>query len=96
MPDTVARADDSHFKTDGRAAWLRLVLSLILGATACVGTWSAVVALPVVEAEFGSLRSGSSLAYTCAMLGFASGAIVLGQVADRLGFRVPIQIGAVC
>jgi MFS family permease len=80
---------------DSRYAWFRLVLSLLLGTTACVGTWSVVVVLPTVQAEFGTLRSGASLPYTCAMLGFAFGSVVMGKVADRYGISVPVAIGAV-
>ena len=72
------------------------MLSVILGTTACVGNWSVVVVLPAVQAEFGTLRAGASLPYTCAMIGFAFGSIVMGRVADRFGISVPIIIGAFC
>jgi MFS family permease len=87
---------DSRYVPDSRYAWFRLVLSLLLGTTACVGTWSVVVVLPAVQAEFGTLRAGASLPYTCAMLGFAAGSILMGRVADRFGIAVPVIIGAIC
>jgi MFS family permease len=87
---------DPRFAPDGRYAWIRLVLTLILGTTACVGTWSVVVVLPAVQAEFGTLRAGASLPYTCAMFGFAAGSIVMGRVADRFGIFVPVLIAAAC
>ncbi len=87
-------AADPRYVPDSRYAWIRLALSLMLGTTACVGTWSVVVALPAVQAEFGTLRAGASLPYTCAMFGFAAGSILMGRVADRRGISVPILIGA--
>jgi MFS family permease len=83
----------SPYTPDSRYAWFRLVLSLILGTTACVGTWSVVVVLPAVQAEFGTLRAGASLPYTAAMLGFAFGSIAMGKIADRYGLSVPVALG---
>lgn len=80
---------------DSAYSWLRLALSLLLGTIACVGTWSVVVVLPAVQAEFGTLRAGASLPYTCVMLGFGFGNIVMGRIADRYGIVVPITGGAI-
>ncbi len=85
----------SPYTPDSRYAWFRLVLSLILGTTACVGTWSVVVVLPTVQAEFGTLRAGASLPFTAVMLGFAFGSLVMGRIADRYGLGVPVALGAV-
>ncbi|MBP0582016.1 MFS transporter [Labrys sp. LIt4] len=79
---------------DSAYSWLRLVLTLILGTVACVGNWSVVVVLPTLQLEFDTLRGGASLPYTCTMLGFAVGGVVMGRLADRLGIVVPILIGA--
>ncbi|OCC03090.1 MFS transporter [Labrys sp. WJW] len=79
---------------DSAYSWLRLVLTLILGTVACVGNWSVVVVLPTLQVEFDTLRGGASLPYTCTMLGFAFGGVVMGRLADRLGIVVPIVIGA--
>ncbi|MDZ5451711.1 MFS transporter [Labrys sedimenti] len=79
---------------DSAYSWLRLVLTLILGTVACVGNWSVVVVLPTLQVEFDTLRGGASLPYTCTMLGFAVGGVVMGRLADRLGIVVPIVIGA--
>ena len=87
--------EDQRYTPDSSYAWLRLALSLLLGTVACVGTWSVVVVLPAVQAEFGTLRAGASLPYTCAMLGFGFGNIAMGRIADRYGIVVPIVIGAV-
>lgn len=87
---------DARYVPDSSYAWLRLAVSLLLGTVACVGTWSVVVVLPAVQAEFGTLRAGAALPYTCVMVGFGFGNIVLGRVADRYGIVVPVVIGGLC
>ncbi len=79
---------------DSNYAWLRLVLTLILGTVACVGNWSIVVVLPTLQLEFDTLRGGASLPYTCTMLGFALGGVAMGRLADRVGIVAPVLIGA--
>ncbi len=78
---------------DSGYAWWRLVLTLILGTVACVGNWSVVVLLPTLQIEFDTVRGGASLPYTCTMLGFAFGGVVMGRLADRVGIVVPVLIG---
>ena len=80
---------------DSGYAWWRLVLTLILGTVACVGNWSIVVLLPTLQIEFDTVRGGASLPYTCTMLGFAFGGVVMGRLADRVGIVVPVLGGAV-
>ncbi len=94
--NSVIAGDDARFAPDSPYAWLRLALSLLLGTVACVGTWSVVVVLPTVQAEFGTLRAGAALPYTAVMLGFGFGNIMMGRIADRYGIVVPILIGALC
>jgi MFS family permease len=85
---------DQRYAPDSSYSWLRLVMSLVLGTVACVGTWSVVVVLPSVQQEFGTLRAGAALPYTCVMLGFGFGNIAMGRIADRFGIVVPIVAGA--
>ena len=73
---------------DGRYAWLRLVVSVVLSAVGGVGTWAVIVVLPAVQAEFGTDRGQASLAYTATMLGFAA-----GKCARRPGHR-PLRLRA--
>lgn len=89
------READRPGDVDSAYSWLRLVFTLILGTVACVGNWSVVVVLPTLQVEFDTLRGGASLPYTCTMLGFAVGGVVMGRLADRAGIVVPILIGAV-
>ncbi|PDT51185.1 MULTISPECIES: MFS transporter [Sinorhizobium] len=79
---------------DSGYAWLRLVLTLVLGTVACVGNWSVVVVLPTLQLEFDTLRGGASLPYTSTMLGFALGGVAMGRLADRAGIVAPVLIGA--
>ncbi len=81
---------------DSRAAWLRLLVSLMIGSIGSIGMWSFVVALPAVQAEFGVARGDASLPYTLSMVGFGIGGIVMGRLADRFGIVLPIALGAVC
>ena len=49
---------------DSRYAWWRLAAAVALSTIGGVGLWSIVVALPTVQAEFGTARSDASLPYT--------------------------------
>ncbi len=78
---------------DGRAAWLRLLASVMLSTIGGIGLWSVVVALPTVQAEFGVQRGTASLPYTMTMMGIAVGGILMGRLADRVGIVKPLIIG---
>jgi MFS family permease len=80
---------------DSRAAWIRLSAIIALATIGGVGSWSVIVALPHVQAEFGTTRGGASFPYALAMLGFGTGAILMGRLADRFGVMRPL-IGATC
>jgi MFS family permease len=83
-----------RYGIDGPYAWLRLALAVTLGTLGSVGMWSVVVALPAVQAEFGSGRGEASLPYTLTMIGFAFGAVLMGRLADRFGIMVPVFVAA--
>ena len=76
-------------------SWFRLTISLLLSTIASIGMWSALVALPAVQADFGIDRASASLPFTFAFIGFAFGGALMGRLADRLGIVVPVTIGAV-
>jgi MFS family permease len=80
---------------DGRYAWMRLLLSILIGTIGSVGMWSVVVVLPEVQAEFGVDRASASLPYTMTMVGFAIGNVMLGRMVDRTGIVVPLLAAAV-
>jgi MFS family permease len=77
--------DSAQFTPDSRQAWVRLALALLMGSIGSVGMWSVVVALPVVQAEFGATRGAVSLAFTLTMLGFGLGGVATGRMTDRFG-----------
>ena len=86
----------SDAQIDSRAAWRRLVVVLAVGTVANVGMWSYVVALPAVQAAFGSTRADASLPFTLTMIGFGLGGIVMGRLADRTTIVLPVMLGAAC
>ena len=87
-----ASADDADI--DGARAWLRVVVSLALATIGGIGLWSVVVVLPAIEAEFDVDRGTASVSYMVNMLGFASGGLIMGRLADRFGVCVPVTLGA--
>jgi MFS family permease len=80
--------------TDSSYAWWRLAASMALGTIGGVGMWSSVVALPVIQAEFGIDRGDASLPYTATMLGFAVGGVLMGRLSDRFGIMLPASVSA--
>jgi MFS family permease len=82
-----------HAGVESPFAWLRLAVVVVLGTIGSVGMWSVVVALPVVQNEFGVTRGTASLAYTMVMLGFGSGGVLTGKITDRYGIVAAIGFG---
>ena len=72
---------------------MRLAVAVVIGSLGSVGMWSVVVALPVVQAEFGATRGTASLAFTLVMLGFGSGGVLTGKITDRYGIVTAIGLG---
>ncbi|MFZ1909536.1 MAG: MFS transporter, partial [Burkholderiales bacterium] len=75
-------------------ACFRLGIALLLMTLGGSGMYSVVVALPLVQAEFGVARADASLPYTLTMVGFGLGGILMGRLADRCGVMVPALIGS--
>ncbi|HKU98865.1 MAG TPA: MFS transporter [Vineibacter sp.] len=57
-----------------------------------IGMWCIVVALPVVQGDFGVSRAEISFAYTTTMLGFCAGGIAMGWLADTRGIAATVMI----
>ena len=76
-------------------AWMRLAVALAMGTIGGVGLWSFVVALPIVQAEFGVTRADASLPYTLGMIGLMAGGITMGRLSDRYRVFVPVVVGSV-
>jgi MFS family permease len=68
-------------------------VAVLIGSLGSVGMWSVVVALPVVQAEFGASRGTASLAFTLVMLGFGSGGVLTGRISDHYGIVAAIGFG---
>ena len=85
---------DSSPDIESTYAWIRLCVALVVGTIGCIGSWSFVVALPYVQADFGVARGEASLPFTLTMIGFGAGGIMMGRLADRHGIVWPITIGA--
>jgi MFS family permease len=81
------------FVPDSRRAWTRLAVAVLIGSLGSVGMWSVVVALPMVQTEFGASRGTASLAFTMVMLGFGSGGVLTGKITDRYGIVTAIGLG---
>jgi len=86
-------SEPAMFIPDSRRAWLRLAVAVVIGSLGSVGMWSVVVALPVVQSDFGATRGTASLAYTMVMLGFGLGQVVTGRISDRYGIVAAIGAG---
>ncbi|HRK24403.1 MAG TPA: MFS transporter [Beijerinckiaceae bacterium] len=80
---------------DSAYAWRRLAACVLVGTMASAGMWTVVVALPTVQAEFGTARAGASLPYTALMIFFGVGTIIMGRAADRFGLTIPVIVAAV-
>ena len=78
---------------DSAYAWVRLLVTLLIGAIGSVGMWSGVVVLPAIQAEFGVARGDASLPFTVTMVCYGFGGIIMGRLADRLGIIRPLLLG---
>ena len=81
---------------DSHLAWRRLAAAMILMAIGGSGMYSMVVALPLVQADFGASRSDVSLVYSLTMIGFGVGGVLMGRLSDRYGPMVPVMGGSLC
>jgi MFS family permease len=79
---------------DGRYAWLRLGISVLLATIGCAGMWVVVVVMPAVQAEFGVSRADASLPFTATMIGFAVGNVFVGRAIDRIGYWIPALLAS--
>ena len=79
---------------DSRTAAWRLLVTLVIMTLGTSCGFVVSVVLPVVQNEFGVSRSEASLPYTALMIGYATGGVAMGRLADRLGVIFPQMIGA--
>jgi MFS family permease len=78
-----------------KSSWIVASVVLLILALSFGAPWITVVALKQIAAETGGLRSVPALSGALAWIGFGSGGIVMGQVAERTGVRWTVIFGAV-
>ena len=96
MPNATHAVPSPPGLVDSPYAWCRLAIALLISTIGGVGMWSVVVALPAVQAEFAVDRGAASLPYTFTMLGYATGGVLMGRLADRFGVAVTLFGGGIC
>ncbi len=95
MTSDISRAGPRASPVDGRHAWFRLAVSVLLAAIGGIGMWAFVVALPAIASDFGVDRASASLPFTMTMAGFAIGNVIFGRFVDRVGIVAPVITAAV-
>src|SRR5207247_3222387 len=68
---------------------------LVILAVSFGAPWITIVALKLIAADTGGLRSVPALASSLAWLGYGAGGIVMGAIAERVGVRWTVIFGAV-
>src|SRR5499426_73765 len=78
-----------------RSSWIIATVLLVILALSFGAPWITIVALKLIAAESEGLRAVPALATSLAWLGFGSGGIAMGYVAERIGVRSTVIIGAI-
>jgi MFS family permease len=87
--------DVSAYAPDGRYAFARLSLALLISTVIGAGMWAIIVVMPEAQRDFGVDRSAASLPYTLMMCTLALSTIALGRMTDRRGIVWPMAISGV-
>src|SRR5215469_16742435 len=77
-----------------RSSWIIATVVLVILALSFGAPWITIVALKVIAAESDGLRAVPALATSLGWLGFGSGGIAMGYVAERIGVRSTVIMGA--
>ena len=83
-----------HSEIESAYAWRRLCASFALMTIGGSGMYVVVVALPLLQKEFGSTRADASIPWLLTALGFGFGGILVGRISDRRGILLPTIGGA--
>jgi MFS family permease len=78
-----------------KSSWIVAGVVLVILALSFGAPWIAVVALKLIAAENDGLRSVPALAGSLAWIGYGTGGIVMGRIAERVGVRWTVMFGAV-
>src|SRR5260370_4409171 len=79
---------------ESRASWAIALTALGIYTVAFGAPAIAVVGLKPIAAELGGARSVPALAYSLAWLGVGVGGVAMGWLAERIGVRWTVTIGA--
>ena len=79
---------------ESRASWVVASAALVTMMMAFGAAWITAVALKDIAAEVGGSRSVPALASALAWLGSGAGGIIMGRIADRVGTRWTVMVGA--
>ena len=81
-------------KLDSRQGWIVTVASLAILSVALGAPYVTIVALKAIAADFGGYRSTPSAAASLAMLGTGVGGLGMGWLAERIGVKPVVCLGA--
>ena len=82
-------------RVDSREAWLIAIAALIVPSISFGATYIVIVALIPIAADLGGYRSIPAAAASLAMLGTGVGGLAMGWLAERIGTRLTVMMGAV-
>jgi MFS family permease len=81
-------------RIDSREAWLITVAALIVPSVSLGAPYIVIVALKPIAADLGGYRSVPAAAAALAMLGTGLGGLAMGWLAERIGVRLTVMLGA--
>lgn len=85
VPDTI----------ETRRSWIVAITAVAVYGVSYGAPMITVVGLKTIAGEFGGGRSVPALAYSVAWLGASVGGILMGRLAERIGIRAVVSLGAV-
>jgi MFS family permease len=94
QPDTKAPTKVALTRVDSRQGWIVTVASLAILSVALGAPYVTIVALKAIAADFGGYRSTPSAAASLAMLGTGVGGLGMGWLAERIGVKRVVCLGA--
>ena len=86
----------SDISTHHWYAILRLTVSMTLMTIGGAAMFAAMIVLAPAAEEFNTGRGAASLPYALFMIGFGTGGVAMGRLADRFGIVVPALLGSLC
>lgn len=78
-----------------RRSWIVAITAVAVYGVSYGAPMITVVGLKTIAGEFGGGRSVPALAYSVAWLGASIGGILMGRLAERVGIRLVVSLGAV-